>query len=144
MTAADEKKSAAGTLDAVREGGQALLMLVNQRVSELQGLLAGGDFMGAADCAQQVASKTSVLAFAQANLGGLGKTYVVRVTEIQVGMVCQGWGEVVEVEVMREECVGGDHEHVHVKVKFEGGQEEDFGDGQEFLVQRSPEQSTSS
>lgn len=92
-----EHEDAAATLDQIRAGGGHLVLVAQRRALEIKTALDKGDFSGALALTQQLAEKLSHLARAQDNMGILDGNRIIRVRDVQVGMVVPGVGEVSEV-----------------------------------------------
>ena len=77
----------AETLERIQAGSVQMIALVKRRVTELENRLAEGDFNGAFLESQQLCEKLHHLAHAQNTLGILANSYVVKVRDLEEGMV---------------------------------------------------------
>jgi hypothetical protein len=130
----EDMKSAASTLDAIREGGVQLILAARDRLAEIEEALDQGRFTDAYERAQELMGRLGPLAAAQANVAAYKRTYIVRAADVEVGMVLKGFGEVESKETEITPCVGNDHEHVAVTLHFAGGGQEAYSGDQELLA----------
>lgn len=132
-----EEKTAAHTLDQIREGGSALLALLTRRTGELETKISEGDFEGAETVAAEIHMKLKVLGYCQNQLGSLGRVAVMRAAELQEGMVLRGLGTITSLERNEVACVGSEHKHTLVAVKLGDAEEAvNFDGDQEVYVAR--------
>lgn len=89
--------SAAEALDQIRAGGGHLLLVVNRLLSDVQARLNEGKFTDAHEAGQLLTGKLHQLAQAQNGLGLLAENRLVRVGELEVGMVMPGIGPITDV-----------------------------------------------
>jgi hypothetical protein len=109
--------SASETLDAIRNGGQALLMTVRMRVKEAEKAMDEGKFGLALGRLSEASGMLSPLAHAETNIAIAGNAYLVRAKDLTVGMELVHLGVIEEVET--DPC---DEHGEHVKVKADGRQ----------------------
>lgn len=92
-----DQPSAARTLDAIRDGGNNLQMAVRQRIIEAVAALDEGDFQLAHTRISEARQTVGMLAQAQQQLGIAANGRVVRVRDLEAGMVMTSVGVVAEV-----------------------------------------------
>lgn len=95
----DQPKSAAQTLDRVRQGGNLLIVTAHQRLGEVKVALEHGDFRLAMNLIASLQEKCAMLAQAEVALGQFSKAHIVKCVDIEAGMVLPEIGEVQEVDV---------------------------------------------
>jgi len=105
--------SAARTLDAIRSGGQQLIMLTNRRMDDARKALQQGDFSSVVSFLQGAVSSVAPLANAQSFIGIACEGRIVRARDLEPGMDLVRIGTVTGVEV--RECQAADCDG-HVKV----------------------------
>lgn len=130
------ERSAAHTLEQIREGGQQLLLVARERLREVEVALTEGRFCDAHDRAAELISRLQPLASAQNYMASFGASYVVRGEQVEEGMNLRQWGRVVTIERETHECVGTDHVHVLVTLKFENGMEQAVDGDAELIALR--------
>lgn len=92
------EQNAADTLDRIRVGAGNLLLTAQHRIVEVKQALDEGRFTDAMQAAHSLNEKLSHLAYAQEKMGLLGdNNRIVRVGELENGMVVPGVGEISEV-----------------------------------------------
>lgn len=91
-------ETAAETLDAIRRGGQQMVLSAHQRLAECKSFLDRGEFKMAAAACAQVGHRLSMLAHAQEHLGALDSSRLVRVSDLEVGMRAHGGARIVGIE----------------------------------------------
>lgn len=111
--------SANRTLDQIRDGGQALVIICQARLNDCNQAITEGRFYQALGHTQEIAQKLQVLAQAENALGALAESFIIRAEQIEEGMVLRGMGTVATVR--REEVpVPGDDPCVHIHITFDG------------------------
>lgn len=109
---------AASTLDRIRVGSGNLVLVANQRVGEIKKALDHGRFEEAYACCASLHDKLGHLAGAESRLARLADASIVRVADMEVGMVMPDAGVVSSVEACshcgRDNCE-------NVTITFENG-----------------------
>lgn len=90
-------ESAADALDQIRLGGNHVLLVANQRLGEAREALDKGQFIEALEAAQHLCQKLGQLANAQQAMGLFAQNAMVRVADLEEGMVIPGVGEVKDI-----------------------------------------------
>ncbi len=126
------------TLDNIRAGGQKLLATARTRITEVQQALDEGRFALAQERCGDLYGKLNSLADAERGLGALAATSIIRAEDVQVGMVIST-GKITDVDIDRQHCVGGDHEHVQVTLTWEDGTKAAYSGSQEIVVRGAEE-----
>lgn len=89
----------AEALDAIREGGQYMAMVAQERLNAASEALAAGDIDAAAQRTREAMQKLDTLAAAHGGLGEYGRDKrIVRAADLQEGMELNGWGKLVTKE----------------------------------------------
>lgn len=81
-----DDRSAAQTLDRIREGTGVLLRTATQRHSELKQAMDRGEFNAALGACASLQEKLTHLAEAQSALGRLADTNIIKVSDLEPGM----------------------------------------------------------
>lgn len=116
--------TAAGTLDAIRNGANALVILAHQRLTAALIELSNGDFPMALQCVNEAQAKLETLEAATQHLAVFEGTVVVRACDLRTGDRLPVWGVLGGVEETTEGGVA------QIAVRIEDGS----------VVQLAPEQ----
>lgn len=100
-------ESAADALDQIRSGSNHVLLVANQRLAEVRDALDKGHFIDALEAMQHLMGKIGQLANAQQAMGLFAQNAMVRVADLEEGMVIPGVGEIKDVGP----CPGCGHEN---------------------------------
>lgn len=90
-------QSAADALDQIRVGGGHLLLTAHQRINEVRDALDAGQFTKAVEACNGLMAKVGQLAQAQAAMGLLADNTLVRVGDLQDGMMIPGVGPITDI-----------------------------------------------
>lgn len=110
-----DEQSAAKTLNTIREGAVQTLTNVRMRMDEATRALERGEFNGAAAHLAEAQGALLPLANAESYLAIAGESYLLRVSELKVGMTLANIGEITDIE--KEPCpTHGEDHHIVVHV----------------------------
>lgn len=112
--------TAAETLDAIRLGGQRMMLAARGRMTELSRALDEGRFNEAMTYVGELQHLIGPLATAEARMMPFHDTHLVRASETAIGMKIKAMGTIESREVETTPCMGGDHEHTVITLHFEG------------------------
>lgn len=131
-------KTAAATLDKVREGGTIIVNLTRQRLKEAGEAVDEGRFNDAARNMQEALTKLQSLAHAEAALGELADgTRIIRAKDVEEGMHLIAYGVVTKRG--QHECARpGATNHTHIDLSFEDGEDAEFHAEQEVAIRIEP------
>jgi hypothetical protein len=130
------ERSAARSLDQIRQGGQALMLVAKQRLKEIEQALEEGRFIDAMTRAQELVGKLHPLAEAENYLSVFADTFVLRADEVTEGMVLHNVGRVTEVS-SRSHDIGEEMPCVHVQLSVEGRDKPvEFPPDRELVISR--------
>lgn len=129
-----ETTTAAETLDAIRLGGQRMMLAARGRMAELSQALEEGKFNEAMGHVGELQQLIGPLANAEARLMPFHDTHLVRAVDTEVGMKIKAMGAIESREVEAHPCAGGGHEHTVVTLHFEGNPTPMQMDGNDELL----------
>lgn len=89
--------SAAEALDEIRTGSGHLLLAVHKRLNDTRDKLSEGDFIGAVESVAEAHAKLAQLAQAQTGMGLLAENSLVKVGDIEEGMIVPGVGPITNI-----------------------------------------------
>lgn len=133
----EDPGSAAKTLDDVREGAQAVMVVARDRLREAGEALEAGDFQGAANRANEAQVKIAALYRAESELGSFAGKTAIRARDVRPGMEMIGEGLVEAVENVSEH--GDECPSAVLQFTIEGGEVRRAYAENEILIARSGE-----
>jgi hypothetical protein len=130
---AEPEKSAAATLEDIRNGGARLVAMSTSRLRETITAIEEGRFMDAFRLGSEALAKLQPIADAQHYVGGWEKIDVIRAKDVEVGTVFYNGLKVAEKDVEQRDCAH-DPPHVTIKLKFDNGSEAALAGEEEVTV----------
>ncbi len=110
-------KTAADALDAIRQGGTQMVTNAHARIADCRRHLDQGEFNAALEAANQLVDRLAHLGHAQARLGALDGSILLRASELEVGMKTDGGATVTAID----DCPCGLESCEKVMVTFDNG-----------------------
>lgn len=132
---AEEEGSAAKTMDEVREGMRAVMVIAMDRLREAEEALQAGDFARASNRLSEASTKVSALYNAENSLASFAGKTVVRGRDIAEGVEIVGAGIVTGVENVSEHSA--DCSEAIFQYTLDDGDVRRAYSDQEILVARS-------
>lgn len=136
-----QDKTAAQTLDDIREGSVKIVLLTRQRLSEAQTALEEGRFTDTHKHIGEALQRIVSLSDAQQYLGGWSDLYVLRGHELEIGMRFYGHSEhgvIADIEDTPKDCTNHGT-HVMRKLTFTDGFELGVDSLLEYVVHAEAE-----
>jgi uncharacterized protein with PhoU and TrkA domain len=130
-----EERSAAKTMDEVRDGMQAVMVIAMDRLREAEEALQAGDFARASSRITEASAKVSALTSAETQLAAFAGKTVVRGREIAEGTEIVGAGRVLSVENVSDHS--DDCDEAIFQYALDDGEVRRAYSDQEILVARS-------
>lgn len=132
-----EERTAAQTIDEMRDGARAMVVIALDRLRESQDALQAGDFARASTRLSEASAKVNALFNAEQNIAAFAGKTALRARDIEKGMEIVGEGVVTVVENITEH--GDECPEAMFQFTLQDGDMRRAYADQEILVARSAE-----
>lgn len=108
-------------LDQIRSGGNTLVLVTLERLSEAVDEVRRGHFAKAQERCNEAMGKLHALAHAEECMSGLAGAFIIRALNLEEGMILHNLGAVTSKRVEEIDYAGMDEPHRVVHLEFDNG-----------------------